>query len=87
MSQQPREPSEPAEIRPDRATEPRGDTSPMFDFLFSQLRPPAPGEPVSQPRLMPVASRAWSFLLRYCRDRNKREPPGTSPYYCDRCKP
>jgi hypothetical protein len=59
----------------------------MIDYLFSQLRPPAPGEPFTLLRLTPVASRAWSFFLRYCRDQNKREPPGTSPYYCDRCKP
>lgn len=86
MSQYQREPSESAEIRPDAMTQPLGDTSDMTEFLFSQLPPHPPGEPVVPLRYVPVASRAWSFVNRYYPP-NRLEPPDASPYRCDRCRP
>jgi hypothetical protein len=89
MSQQDRvssESSDSAEVRPGTATLLREDTAPMIEYLFSHLCPHPSVEPVPL-RFTPVASRAWSFLLRYYRDQDKREPPGMSPRYCDRCKP
>ena len=90
MSQQSPDPSTQTERPNDPpacATEAPGDMMTMTEFLFSELPPHSPGEPVRPLRLTPVASRAWSFLLRYYRDQSKREPPGASPHYCDRCKP
>jgi hypothetical protein len=69
---------------PDGATEPPADFD-LLSYLLASL--PDRIGPERPLRYMPVASRAWSYLLRYCRDQNKREPPGASPYYCDRCKP
>ena len=90
MSQQDRVPSEnsdSSEIRRDVATEAHGDTSDMTAYLFSQLPQPAPGEPVRLLRVTPIAWRAWPFFVGHCRDQKKREPPGATPHYCDRCKP
>jgi hypothetical protein len=88
MSQQDRVPSANAETMAsptDDATEQPANVYPWFDPL-PYLLPDRIG-PFRPLRYMPVASRAWSYLLRYYRDQNKREPPGTKPYYCDRCKP
>lgn len=89
MSQQSPDPSAKTELTndpPDCATEAPGDMMTMTEFLFSELPLHPPGEPVRPPRFVPVASKAWSFLWRYY-DRSEREPPGATPYYCDRCKP
>jgi hypothetical protein len=88
MSQQSREPANAeSNDRPtEGATGPRGDTSDMTAFLFSQLPPHPPGQPVTPLRYVPVASRAWSFVNRYYPP-NKLEPPDASTYCCDRCQP
>src|SRR5262245_42666028 len=89
MSRQDRLPcesSDSAEIGPDAGTEPLGDIMTMTEFLFSELPPHPPGEPVGPLRLLPVASRAWSFVYEY-HPPSRLEPPDSSPYCCDRCKP
>src|SRR5262249_61399439 len=73
-----------AEVRSAPATEPPADLD-LLSYLLASL--PDRIGPERPLRYMPVALRAWSFFLRYCRDQDRREPRGASPYYCDRCRP
>jgi hypothetical protein len=88
MTQQDRESSQSldsAEVGSDAATQARGNTNDLIDYLLSQLDPHPSVEPTPL-RYMPVASRAWPFVVRHAPP-SKLDPPDPIPYYCDRCKP
>jgi hypothetical protein len=71
MSQQSPDPSAKSQLPndpPDCATEAPGDMMTMTEFLFSELPPHPPGEPVTPLPLTPIPLSEWPEYAKRCRD-------------------
>ena len=84
MTQQDRESSQSldsAEVGSDAATQARGDTNDLIDYLFSQLDPHPSVEP--EPLLLtPIPISEWSEYAKRCREEIKAAGGREGPLWC-----